>query len=66
MMTKLRVGQVWETRGGDMVKITGCDSYDRSYPWKGNNGCWYTSEGYFWGESGEDHRDLVELISDAP
>lgn len=61
----LRVGQVWRTRNGEEVTITG--NTGRSvYSFRASNNCSYTPSGCYWCDEVESHRDLVELIHDAP
>lgn len=60
-----RVGQVWETRGGETVEIVEVGlQIGTNYPILGDNDVTYTPEGNVFWES-EDEDDLVRLVTDA-
>ncbi len=65
MTIQLKIGQVWKTRHGETVTITGYVG-EHNYPWKCDNGESYVGDGSFWGFARKDRRDLVTLILDAP
>ena len=64
---EIKVGQVWRTRGGEVVTVSVHDTNDTSYPWCARNAdgdeIWLTN-------SGRDHEslnrpyDLLELVKD--
>lgn len=61
---KIKVGQVWRTRGGDIVTITRIDPYPYEYPVVTDLNRTYTPDGmWLWG-TGLCPYDLVELVRD--
>lgn len=60
---QLAVGQVWKTRGGQEVTITGNYNH-KNFPFYGSNAEPYTTDGTIWLIDGDDHRDLIELVQD--
>lgn len=65
---ELRVGQVWRTRGGGVVKIK-FETRILEYPFmcESNEHSWsVTKRGMKWGDDMPDPEDLIKLISDVP
>jgi hypothetical protein len=59
---KLEVGRVYKRRDGNLCEIIACDKNDIDYPFKSNEGNWYTKYGgYYFDDTLSDH-DLVEEI----
>lgn len=61
---EIKLGQVWRTRGGEVVTVVKHDSADREYPWRGSDGDWYTDAGRFSRDRSRPNRDLIELVKD--
>lgn len=58
---KIKVGQKWKTRGGEIVRIVLDEKDDQ--PFKTSEGTWHFTNGRMWEDMDiEDHRDLVEKI----
>lgn len=64
---EIKVGQVWRTRGGEMVTVSLRDGNDTSYPWcvltEGGDEMWVTNSGRDY-ESLDRVVDLIELVKD--
>lgn len=58
---EIKVGQVWRTRGGGEVEITG-SAEGFPFQWRLRNGDTVTDEGHMFAQP--DSRDIVELIRD--
>ena len=64
---EIKVGQVWRTRGGEVVTVFVRDRNDTSYPWGARNAdgdeIWLTNSGRDY-ESVNRPFDLIELVKD--
>ena len=64
---EIKVGQVWRTRGGEVVTVDLHDSADSAYPWRTTTGdwgeIWVTNSGREY-PSRESSDDLIELVKD--
>ena len=64
---KIKMGQVWRTRGGEVVTVVKHDSADREYPWRTTTGdrgaIWVRNSGREY-LSRESNNDLIELVKD--
>jgi len=64
---EIKVGQVWRTRGGEMVTVSVRDGNDTSYPWcvltEGGDEMWVTNSGRDYESLNRDD-DLIELVKD--
>lgn len=56
---QLYVGACGKTRGGEIVEIVG-DWGSNLYPWRGDNGCYYISDGRW--HHIESQNDIIELL----
>ena len=67
-MTRIKVGQKWLTRGGDIATITGHMPNEEPYQWDIKTDAGYhgsvTNAGTIWSDGDVDSDDLVELIED--
>lgn len=68
---KLRVGQVWRTRGGDVVEVVEIKSKTTNpkYPFRcvlAGRTWTVTKDGRYYSEDVDSPDDLIELISDVP
>jgi len=61
---ELQVGQTWLTGDGSKVKLVKLDPADDVFPFRGDNGYWYTKMGRITRQAEMSVMDLVELVSD--
>jgi hypothetical protein len=60
---KLQVGQTWLTGLGDYVTLVEFEDDGTRYPFRGDNGIWYTSQGQIASIEKDSARNLRELVS---
>lgn len=63
-LTNFEVGQVWETRGGQLRKIHSVTKSSKQYPIQDENGTTYSRKGQYYWSGEKTQNDLIRLVSD--